>query len=79
MRLRSLIRSMYNVTLRWVTKLSLPWKRKKYYTFLCMCVRVDACVWVRDRVGVSVCMRTCSLTYQYAKRMRSVAIYGLFG
>ena len=43
----------YNVTLRRVRELLLPWKSNEYYIFVCVCV------WVPGRLGV----RECSLAY----------------
>ena len=53
---------MYNPTLRHAGESLLPWKRNKYYVFVCVCLPacVRACVRVPGRLGVCMPMRTCN-------------------
>jgi hypothetical protein len=54
----------YNVTLRRVRELLLPWRSNKYYIFVCVCVDVRTCVRVGARAsGVYMRVRACSLAY----------------
>jgi hypothetical protein len=57
--------STFNVTLRCVRESLLQWKINDYYIFLC----VRVCVWLRGRLGVFECVRTCSLTYPACKAL----------
>jgi hypothetical protein len=47
----------YNVTLRRVRELLLPWESIKYYLLVYVCMRVRACKWVPGPVGLCMCMR----------------------
>jgi hypothetical protein len=49
------------ITLRRVRESLLPWDSNNYYILDCVCMRVRACMWVPGRVGVCMCISTCSL------------------
>jgi hypothetical protein len=49
----------YNVTLRRVCKSLLPWESRKYYIFVCVCVRVCPGAWA----CVCARMHACSVAY----------------
>jgi hypothetical protein len=51
----------YNVTMRRVRESWLPWKSKKYYLLICVCVRACVRVWLQGSVGVCMRVRACSL------------------
>ena len=50
----------YNVTLRRVSELLLPWKSFKCYIFFCVCARARA----HRHMGVSMRVRACRLAYK---------------
>jgi hypothetical protein len=61
----------FNVTLRRVRESVLPWKRNKYYLFVCLSARVRACGWPCAWACTCACV-SVALFIQHSTCMRHI-------